>query len=116
MIEENLWRAIRYGLSGSLIDFRRGEPVPARARIEQLIDWVAPVAEELGGAPLPRRPRRERRRAADRSLAARVPRSRRSTPSRYARASALAESENTRRGEGAEPPSRPRARRASPAD
>jgi carboxylate-amine ligase len=50
MIEENLWRAIRYGLSGSLIDFRRGEPVPARARIEQLLDWVAPVAEELGAA------------------------------------------------------------------
>ncbi len=48
MIEENMWRAIRYGLSGELIDFERGEPVPARARIEQLIEWVAPVAEEIG--------------------------------------------------------------------
>jgi len=48
LIEENLWRAIRYGLSGSLIDFERGEPVPARARIEQLVEWVPPVAEELG--------------------------------------------------------------------
>ena len=51
LIEENLWRAIRYGLSGELIDFARGEVVPARARIEQLVDWVAPVAGEIGAAP-----------------------------------------------------------------
>jgi carboxylate-amine ligase len=50
LLEENLWRAIRYGLSGELIDFRRGEPVPARARLEQLAEWVRPVAEELGAA------------------------------------------------------------------
>jgi carboxylate-amine ligase len=51
LLEENLWRAIRYGLTGELIDFERGEPVPARARIEQLLDWVAPVADEVGAAP-----------------------------------------------------------------
>ncbi len=51
LLEENLWRAIRYGLAGELIDFARGEPVPARARIEALIEWVAPVAEEIGAAP-----------------------------------------------------------------
>ena len=50
LLEENLWRAIRYGLSGELIDFERGESIPARARLEQLLDWVAPVAEELGAA------------------------------------------------------------------
>jgi carboxylate-amine ligase len=50
LIEENLWRAIRYGLSGELIDFERGAPVAARARLEQLVDWVRPVAEELGAA------------------------------------------------------------------
>src|SRR5579871_4130677 len=50
LLEENLWRAIRWGLPGELIDFERGEPVPARARIEQLIEWVAPVAEEHGAA------------------------------------------------------------------
>jgi carboxylate-amine ligase len=50
MIEENLWRAIRHGLSGELIDFARGESVPARARLEALLDWVRPVAEELGAA------------------------------------------------------------------
>jgi carboxylate-amine ligase len=51
LIEENLWRAIRYGLSGELLDFERGEPIPARARLEQLIEWVEPVARELGVAP-----------------------------------------------------------------
>jgi carboxylate-amine ligase len=51
LIEENLWRAIRYGLTEGLIDFERGEVVPARARIEALIEWVLPVAEEIGAAP-----------------------------------------------------------------
>jgi carboxylate-amine ligase len=50
LLEENLWRALRYGLSGELIDLERGEPVPARARLEQLLTWVQPVAEELGAA------------------------------------------------------------------
>jgi len=50
LIEENLWRAIRYGLSGELIDLRAGDVLPARARIEQLIEWTLPVAEELGAA------------------------------------------------------------------
>jgi glutamate---cysteine ligase / carboxylate-amine ligase len=50
LLEENLWRAIRYGLSGELIDFASGESVPARARLERLLEWVRPVAEELGAA------------------------------------------------------------------
>jgi carboxylate-amine ligase len=50
LLEENLWRAIRYGISGELIDFDRGEALPARARIEQLLEWVAPVADEIGAA------------------------------------------------------------------
>ena len=50
LLEENLWRAVRHGLSGELIDFERGEAVPARARLEQLAEWVRPVAEELGAA------------------------------------------------------------------
>jgi carboxylate-amine ligase len=48
LIEENLWRAIRHGLSGELIDLRSGDVMPARARIEQLLQWTLPVAEELG--------------------------------------------------------------------
>ena len=51
LLEENMWRAIRYGLTGGLIDFERGEVVPARARIEALIEWVQPVAKEIGSAP-----------------------------------------------------------------
>src|SRR5579871_3381268 len=51
LLEENLWRAIRWGLSGELIDFASGEPVPARARLESLVEWVLPVAEETGAAP-----------------------------------------------------------------
>lgn len=50
LLEENFWRAIRHGLAGELIDFDRGEPVAARARLEQLAEWVRPVAEELGAA------------------------------------------------------------------
>jgi len=50
LVEENLWRAIRHGCSGELIDFERGESVPTRARLEQLLEWVRPVAEELGAA------------------------------------------------------------------
>jgi glutamate---cysteine ligase / carboxylate-amine ligase len=51
LIEENLWRAIRYGLAGELIDLERGDVVPARARLERLLEWVAPVASEIGAAP-----------------------------------------------------------------
>ena len=49
-IEENLWRAIRYGLSGELIDLESFDVRPTRVALERLIDWVLPVAEELGCA------------------------------------------------------------------
>ena len=51
LIEENFWRAIRWGLPGELLDFERGMPIPARQRLEELIEWVLPVAEEIGAAP-----------------------------------------------------------------
>ena len=51
LIEENMWRAIRYGLSGDLLDLERGDVLPARARIERLIEWVLPVADEIGATP-----------------------------------------------------------------
>jgi glutamate---cysteine ligase / carboxylate-amine ligase len=50
LIEENLWRAIRYGLSGELIDLETGEVRPARAHLERLLEWVLPAAEEIGAA------------------------------------------------------------------
>jgi carboxylate-amine ligase len=51
LLEENLWRAIRYGKSAELLDFDRMEAVPARQRLEELIDWVQPVADEIGVTP-----------------------------------------------------------------
>jgi carboxylate-amine ligase len=51
LIEENFWRAIRWGLPGELIDFDRGEPIPARQRLEELHEWVLPAAEKIGAAP-----------------------------------------------------------------
>jgi carboxylate-amine ligase len=51
LIEENLWRAIRYGLSGSLLDLEHAADWrvrPARQALEELVEWVQPVAEELG--------------------------------------------------------------------
>ena len=61
-----MWRAIRYGLSGELLDFERGESMPARARLEQLLEWVAPVADEIGAAPFLAIPERN---AAERQIA-----------------------------------------------
>ena len=66
LIEENMWRAIRYGLSGELIDLERGEPLPARARLERLLEWMAPVADEIGAAPYLAIPERN---AAERQIA-----------------------------------------------
>jgi glutamate---cysteine ligase / carboxylate-amine ligase len=50
LIEENFWRAIRWGLTGDFIDLETGELVNKRKRIEQLIEWVQPVADEIGVA------------------------------------------------------------------
>jgi carboxylate-amine ligase len=51
LIEENFWRAIRYGLGGDFIDLQTGDLVDKRARIEQLIEWVQPVVDEIGVGP-----------------------------------------------------------------
>ena len=48
MIEENMWRAIRFGMDGLLIDLERGEEYPARQAIDRLGAWTAPVRGELG--------------------------------------------------------------------
>ena len=47
-IEENLWRAIRYGMDGKLIDFRRRAEVEAKQALDGLIAWTAPARERLG--------------------------------------------------------------------
>jgi carboxylate-amine ligase len=48
IIEENMWRALRYGLDGDLLDLERREPYPAAAALDRLLDWTAPVRAELG--------------------------------------------------------------------
>jgi carboxylate-amine ligase len=50
LIEENLWRAIRWGLPGELIALGSDRVRPARTALEELVEWVLPVAEELGVA------------------------------------------------------------------
>jgi glutamate---cysteine ligase / carboxylate-amine ligase len=46
-IEENLWRAIRHGMDGRMIDFDRGEETPTRKAVERLVEWTAPARKEL---------------------------------------------------------------------
>ena len=48
-IEENKWRAVRYGLDGKMIDFGRNAELPARDLIRELIEWfIGDVVDELG--------------------------------------------------------------------
>ncbi len=49
LIEENKWRAVRYGLDGKLIDFGKQEDLPARDLIREMIEWfIGDVLDELG--------------------------------------------------------------------
>ncbi len=49
LIEENKWRAVRYGLDGKLIDFGKQRELPARELIRELLDWfIGDVVDELG--------------------------------------------------------------------
>jgi glutamate---cysteine ligase / carboxylate-amine ligase len=64
-IDENLWRAIRHGMGGRMIDFRRGIEVDARAVLDELLAWTEPAREALGIAPeLPKRNGAQRAREA----------------------------------------------------
>ncbi|MGZ9234754.1 MAG: carboxylate-amine ligase [Anaerolineales bacterium] len=49
LIEENKWRAVRYGLDGKLIDFGKQTELPARELIREMIEWfIGDVMDELG--------------------------------------------------------------------
>jgi carboxylate-amine ligase len=48
LVEENMWRAIRRGLDGPLIDLERAVEFPGPAAIERLLSWTAPMRAELG--------------------------------------------------------------------
>jgi carboxylate-amine ligase len=64
-IEENLWRAIRHGAGGKMIDFRRGAEVETRAMLDSILDWTEPARSQLGiDVDLPDRNGAERAREA----------------------------------------------------
>jgi carboxylate-amine ligase len=49
LIEENKWRAVRYGLDGKLMDLGKECELPARDLVRELIEWfIADVIDELG--------------------------------------------------------------------
>jgi carboxylate-amine ligase len=48
LIEENKWRAARYGIEGKLIDFGKEEEVPMRSLIPELLEFVDDVVDDLG--------------------------------------------------------------------
>jgi carboxylate-amine ligase len=52
LIEENFWRAIRFGLDGKLIDLERQEEFPAAAVTDRLLAWTAPARATLGIDPV----------------------------------------------------------------
>lgn len=47
LINENKWRAARYGIEGRLIDFGKEQEVPFPQLVEELIDFVDDVVDEL---------------------------------------------------------------------
>jgi glutamate---cysteine ligase / carboxylate-amine ligase len=47
-IEENLWRAIRHGMAGRTVDFRRGVEIETREALERLLAWTEPARSALG--------------------------------------------------------------------
>ena len=48
LIDENRWRASRYGLDGKLIDFGRNCEVDERELLHEMLEFIAPEIDELG--------------------------------------------------------------------
>jgi carboxylate-amine ligase len=48
LIEENKWRAARWGLDGKLIDFGKRAEVPMRELALELLEFVDDVVDDLG--------------------------------------------------------------------
>ncbi len=48
LLQENKWRALRYGIDGKLIDFGKQEEVPVKDLIKELVDFVDDVVDDLG--------------------------------------------------------------------
>jgi carboxylate-amine ligase len=50
LLDENRWRASRYGIDGKLIDFGREEEVETRSLLNELLEFVSTEVNELGTA------------------------------------------------------------------
>ena len=64
LIEENLWRAMRWGLDGKLLDLETAQQYPAREVVERLAEWTAPARADHGielGSLVPNGAQRQRR-------------------------------------------------------
>jgi len=48
LLNENKWRASRYGIDGRMIDFGKEEEVNTRALLYELLDFIDPVIDHLG--------------------------------------------------------------------
>src|SRR3981189_637495 len=48
LIQENKWRAVRWGLDGKMIDFGKQKEVPTRDLVLEILDFVDDVVDELG--------------------------------------------------------------------
>jgi len=48
LIEENKWRAARYGIEGKMIDFGREAEVPMRELMLELMEFIDDVVDDLG--------------------------------------------------------------------
>ena len=64
LIEENLWRAMRWGLDGKLLDLETAQQYPAPEVVERLAEWTAPARADHGielGSLVPNGAQRQRR-------------------------------------------------------
>ena len=48
LIDENKWRALRYGTGGRLIDFGKGKEVSFPSLIHEILAWIDDVVDDLG--------------------------------------------------------------------
>jgi carboxylate-amine ligase len=50
LIDENKWRAVRFGLDADLVDLEHDTERPARVAVEELVELARPAARRLGCA------------------------------------------------------------------
>jgi len=47
LLNENKWRAVRYGIHGKLVDFGKGREVPLPDLVREMLEWIGDVVDEL---------------------------------------------------------------------